>query len=166
VIVGAGYIGLEMAEGLSARGLAITQFEQLPEVLPTVDPGIGSLVNAELSTHGVDVKTGTTVKRISRAAAGSAGRFQIEAVGASGSSITVHADIVLVVVGVRPDTALAVSAGVGLGAGGAISVDRGMRTNLRGAGLGKGLPGRRLAVASTVADPPKGESKCAKRSCA
>ena len=38
VIVGAGYIGLEMAEGLSARGLAVTQIEQLPEVLPTVDP--------------------------------------------------------------------------------------------------------------------------------
>jgi NADPH-dependent 2,4-dienoyl-CoA reductase/sulfur reductase-like enzyme len=130
VIVGAGYIGLEMAEDLSARGLAITQFEQLPEVLPTVDPGLGALVNAELRAHGVDVKTGTTVKRISRAAAGSAGRFQIEAVGASGSSITVHADIVLVVVGVRPDTALAVFAGAGLSAGGAISVDRGMRTNL------------------------------------
>src|SRR5262249_21180231 len=38
VIVGAGYIGLEMAEALSARGLAVTQVEQLPEVLPTVDP--------------------------------------------------------------------------------------------------------------------------------
>ena len=41
VIVGAGYIGLEMAEGLTARGLSVTQFEQLPEVLPTVDPSLG-----------------------------------------------------------------------------------------------------------------------------
>ena len=49
VIVGAGYIGLEMAEGLTARGLTVTQFEQLPEVLPTVDPSLGALVNAELS---------------------------------------------------------------------------------------------------------------------
>ena len=48
VIVGAGYIGLEMAEGLQARGLSVTQFEQLPEVLPTVDPSLGALVNAEL----------------------------------------------------------------------------------------------------------------------
>ncbi len=39
VIVGAGYIGLEMAEALAARGLSVTQLEQLPEVLPTVDPG-------------------------------------------------------------------------------------------------------------------------------
>ena len=42
VIVGAGYIGLEMAEGLQTRGLAVTQFEQLPEVLPTVDPSLGA----------------------------------------------------------------------------------------------------------------------------
>ena len=67
VIVGAGYIGLEMAEGLQARGLSVTQFEQLPEVLPTVDPSLGALVNAELTAHGVDVRTNTTVRRIARA---------------------------------------------------------------------------------------------------
>ena len=54
VIVGAGYIGLEMAEGLTTRGLSVTQIEQLPEVLPTVDPELGALVHAELERHGVD----------------------------------------------------------------------------------------------------------------
>src|SRR5450432_15042 len=44
VIVGAGYIGLEMAEALSVRGLSVTQMEQLPQVLPTVDPELGALV--------------------------------------------------------------------------------------------------------------------------
>ena len=48
MIVGAGYIGLEMAEALTARGLHVTQLEQLPEVLPTVDPELGALVRAEL----------------------------------------------------------------------------------------------------------------------
>ena len=48
LIVGAGYIGLEMAEALTARGLSVTQMEQLPEVLPTVDPELGALVHAEL----------------------------------------------------------------------------------------------------------------------
>jgi NADPH-dependent 2,4-dienoyl-CoA reductase/sulfur reductase-like enzyme len=48
VIVGAGYIGLEMAEALAARGPAVTQLEQLHEVLPTVDPELGALVHAEL----------------------------------------------------------------------------------------------------------------------
>jgi NADPH-dependent 2,4-dienoyl-CoA reductase/sulfur reductase-like enzyme len=130
VIVGAGYIGLEMAEGLTARGLSVTQFEQLPEVLPTVDPSLGALVNAELRTHGIDVRTGTTVKRIARAPKGSPGRFQIDAAEAAGEELTVFADMVLVVVGVRPDTVLAKDAGAELGAAGAISVDRGMRTNL------------------------------------
>ena len=132
VIVGAGYIGLEMAEGLTARGLTVTQFEQLPEVLPTVDPSLGVLVNAELSERGVEVRTSTTVKRIARSPEGSAGRFQVDAVESSGAELTTYADLVLVVVGVRPDTTLAAEAGAGLGIGGAISVDRGMRTNLEG----------------------------------
>ena len=70
VIVGAGYIGLEMAEALAARGLAVTQVEQLPEVLPTVDPQLGALVRAQLEDHGVTVLSGTLVRQISRAGAG------------------------------------------------------------------------------------------------
>ena len=48
LIVGAGYVGLEMAEGLTARGIKVTQVEMLPEVLPTVDPELGALVHDEL----------------------------------------------------------------------------------------------------------------------
>ena len=66
VIVGAGYIGLEMADALTVRGLQVTQMEQLPEVLPTVDPQLGALVHAELAARGVEVLTGTTVQAISR----------------------------------------------------------------------------------------------------
>src|SRR6266852_3928550 len=53
VIVGAGYIGLEMADALTVRGLRVTQMEQLSEVLPTVDPRLGALVHAELAGRGV-----------------------------------------------------------------------------------------------------------------
>ena len=74
VIVGAGYIGLEMADALTVRGLAVTQMEQLPEVLPTVDPELGALVHAELAAHGVEVLTGTTVQAISTAPPGGSGR--------------------------------------------------------------------------------------------
>jgi NADPH-dependent 2,4-dienoyl-CoA reductase/sulfur reductase-like enzyme len=130
VIVGAGYIGLEMAEGLAARGLSVTQFEQLPEVLPTVDPSLGALVNAELREHGIEVRTNTTVRRIARAPEGSPGRFQVDAVESSSGDLIAFADLVLVVVGVRPDTTLAKDAGAELGAAGAISVDRNMHTNL------------------------------------
>jgi NADPH-dependent 2,4-dienoyl-CoA reductase/sulfur reductase-like enzyme len=132
VIVGAGYVGLEMAEGLRARGLSVTQIEQLPEVLPTVDPSLGAMVNATLTANGVDVRTATTVKRIARAPVGSKGRFRIDAIDSTGSPVSAHADVVLVGVGVHPDTRLAASAGAELGVGGAIGVDRGMRTNLEG----------------------------------
>jgi NADPH-dependent 2,4-dienoyl-CoA reductase/sulfur reductase-like enzyme len=130
VIVGAGYIGLEMADALTTRGLAVTQMEQLPEVLPTVDPQLGALVHAELAGHGVEVLTGTTVQAITRAAAGQPGRLRVAAVTASGEAVSRPADMVLVVVGVRPDTALAAEAGATLGVKGAIAVDKGMRTNL------------------------------------
>jgi NADPH-dependent 2,4-dienoyl-CoA reductase/sulfur reductase-like enzyme len=130
VIVGAGYIGLEMADALTVRGLRVTQMEQLPEVLPTVDPQLGALVHAELAGHGVEVLTGTTVQAVTRAQAGQPGRLQVEATAADGSAVTRAADMVLVVVGVRPDTTLTADAGATLGARGAITVDRRMRTSL------------------------------------
>jgi NADPH-dependent 2,4-dienoyl-CoA reductase/sulfur reductase-like enzyme len=130
VIVGAGYVGLEMADGLSARGLAVTQLERLPEVLPTVDGELGRLVRAQLEEHGVTVHTGTDVKSIARAEPGAPERLRVDAVTASGEPVSVHAGLVLVVTGVRPETDLAVSAGASLGARGAIAVDRAMRTGL------------------------------------
>ena len=130
VIVGAGYIGLEMADALTVRGLRVTQIEQLPEVLPTVDPELGALVHAELAAHGVEVLTGTTVRQISRAPAGAAGRLHVTATTADGTAVTRAADMVLVVAGVRPETTLAAGAGAALGARGAIAVDRRMRTTL------------------------------------
>ncbi|HJY66185.1 MAG TPA: FAD-dependent oxidoreductase, partial [Streptosporangiaceae bacterium] len=130
VIVGGGYIGLEMADALTVRGLAVTQMEQLPEVLPTVDPALGALVHAELAAHGVQVLTGTTVQAVSKALPGGAGRLEVQATGADGSLVTRAADMVLVVVGVRPETALAAEAGARLGVRGAIAVDPGMRTGL------------------------------------
>jgi NADPH-dependent 2,4-dienoyl-CoA reductase/sulfur reductase-like enzyme len=131
VIVGAGYVGLEMAEALSACGLAVTQVEQLPEVLPTVDPQLGTLVRAQLEGHGVTVLSGTTVCRVSRTEAGAPARLRVDAT-ASGELVTLHAGLVLVVTGVRPETSLAASAGAVLGARGAISADKAMRTGLPG----------------------------------
>jgi NADPH-dependent 2,4-dienoyl-CoA reductase/sulfur reductase-like enzyme len=131
VIVGAGYIGLEMAEALRARGLAVTQVEQLPEVLPTADPQLGALVRAQLEGHGVTVLSSTLVREISRAGAGESARLRVDAT-AGGEPVTLHAGLVLVVTGVRPETGLAASAGAALGARGAIVVDPSMRTGLPG----------------------------------
>lgn len=126
VIVGAGYIGLEMAEGLTTRGIAVTQIETLPEVLPTVDRELGALIHAELERNGVEVLTGTSVTAITRAQEGT---LEVQAIS-NGEAISRTVDLVLVVVGVRPDTELAAEAGAELGFKGAIVVDETMRTNL------------------------------------
>jgi NADPH-dependent 2,4-dienoyl-CoA reductase/sulfur reductase-like enzyme len=130
LIVGAGYIGLEMAEALVARGLKVSQMEQLPEVLPTVEPALGTLVHAQLVEHGVEVLTGKTVRSITRAPRGDSGRLLVKATSTDGRDVAGAVDMVLVVVGVRPETALAASAGATLGNRGAIAVDRQMHTNL------------------------------------
>lgn len=120
LVIGAGYIGVEMVEALSARGLSVTQVEALPEVLPTVDPELGRLVRERIEKAGVDVVTGVAVSSVRRE-----GRLVVE-----GSGFRREVDLVLVVVGVRPDTKLARTAGVDLGAKGAIAVDRAMRTSV------------------------------------
>jgi NADPH-dependent 2,4-dienoyl-CoA reductase/sulfur reductase-like enzyme len=129
VIVGAGYVGLEMADALISRGLAVTQIEQLPEVLATVDAELGALVHAELAARGVEVLTGTTARQISRASSAGRTRLLVEA-EASGKVVERMADLVLVVTGVRPDAELAAAAGAILGVRGAIQVDAAMQTGL------------------------------------
>lgn len=127
--VGAGYVGLEMAEGFTARGIAVTQVERLPEVLPTVDEELGALVHAGLERHGVSVHTSTTVTRITRTTSGPA-RLRVDGVGAGDEPMTWDVDVALVVVGVRPDTDLLVNAGARTGPGGAVVVEETMATGL------------------------------------
>jgi len=103
-----------------------------PASAATVDPSLGGLVRAQLVARGVEVLTGTTVRQVSRASSGQAGRLQVDATAADGEAVTRLADMVLVVVGVRPDTTLAADAGATLATKGAIAVDRGMRTSLPG----------------------------------
>jgi len=130
VIVGAGYIGLEMAEGLTTRGLQVTQLEQLPEVLPTVDARLGALIRDELEHHGVTVHRNTRVEAINPSEDNSAAPLQVHATDQERATRIYPADVVLVVVGVRPDTQLATTAGVELGIKQAIAVDTRMRTNI------------------------------------
>ena len=122
VVIGAGYIGVEMADALTRRGIAVTVVEQLPSVLATVDPQLGAVVAAELEAHGVTVATGTRVDRITKEDA------VLRVIGDGG--FEVPADLVLVVVGVRPDVELAQTAGVELGESGALRVDQRMQTTV------------------------------------
>jgi NADPH-dependent 2,4-dienoyl-CoA reductase/sulfur reductase-like enzyme len=127
IIIGAGYIGLEMAEALTARGIEVTVVEQLPQVLGTLDAPLAALVEQELTEHGVTVQTSTTVTHVSKKATA------LQVIGRQpDGEVSYSADLLLVVVGVRPDTALARTAGVALGVNQAIAVDRRMRTNVPG----------------------------------
>ncbi|WP_236731513.1 NAD(P)/FAD-dependent oxidoreductase [Curtobacterium oceanosedimentum] len=125
-VVGAGYIGLEMTEGLVARGFDTTLIQRGPEVLSTLDPELGSLVTAEVRRHGATVLTGATVTGITSAG----GRqWSVATTSTSGDAVGTFA-LVVVCVGVRPVTDLAAAAGAQLGQAGAIVVDEQMRTGV------------------------------------
>ena len=70
VLVGAGYIGLEMADALTQRGLEVTLLCRADTVLPTVDPALGRIVQEELRRHGVRVRTGVSAVEINQTDAG------------------------------------------------------------------------------------------------
>ena len=125
IIVGAGYVGLEMAEAFIARGMRVTQIQRGNEVLSTLDPELGALVRAEFEGHGVEVVTETTVGAIERTPVGLVVRGSRR-----GEPFEATAELVLVVVGVRPNTELLERAGATLGAGRAVVVDEHMHTGL------------------------------------
>lgn len=122
VVVGGGYIGLEMADALTHRGMHVTLLQRGPSVLRTVEPSLARLLEEELRRHGVDVVTNTPIAAITAQGA------RLHVLGTSG--LGHEADLVLLATGVRPSTAVAQTAGVALGPHGAIHVTRRMETNL------------------------------------
>lgn len=121
VLVGAGYIGLEMAEALCRRGLEVTVVEKLAGVMGGVVGEVTRQVVAEMEAHGIAVRLETEVRGFS----GRDGR--LAAVLTDRGEIP--AELAVVSLGVRPNSALAREAGIELGAGGAVAVDRHQRTS-------------------------------------
>ncbi len=121
VVVGGGFIGLEMAENFVHRGLSVTVVEMLDQVMPPLDPEMARPVQEHLEKHGVKVALGDGVAGFEERGG------QISVKTKSGAE---HAgDIVILAIGVRPETALAKAAGLELGARGGIRVDEHMRTS-------------------------------------
>ncbi len=120
VIVGGGFIGLEMAENLVHRGLGVTVVEMLDQVMPPLDPEMARAVQEHLEKHGIKVALGDGVAGFESCDG------QIAVNTKSGAQ---HAgDLVILAIGVRPETALAKAAGLETGARGGIRVDEQMRT--------------------------------------
>jgi NADPH-dependent 2,4-dienoyl-CoA reductase/sulfur reductase-like enzyme len=119
VVVGAGYIGIEMAEALLRHGLAVTVVDKAPEPMTTLDPDMGALVRSAMEGMGIDVRTGVSVERF----ASDAGH--VRAVVVDGE--TIPADVVVLGIGVQPETTVAGEAGLALGATGGLRVDQRLR---------------------------------------
>ena len=117
-IIGTGFIGLEVCDNLKRLGLNITLIEKLPQVTPGLDRDMAVYVKEHLEKNGVAVLTGVSAAEI------------------TGSGVvlsdgrTIDAELVLVSTGVRPNTGLAVAAGIELGVTGAIHVNSKMQTSL------------------------------------
>jgi NADPH-dependent 2,4-dienoyl-CoA reductase/sulfur reductase-like enzyme len=122
VIVGGGYIGMEMAHVLVARGLHVTVLEKMPQILPGWHPETVARVDEVLRGHGVEVLTGVS---LTAAEAGQDGSVK-EVVTDAGH---IAADLMLVAAGVQPNVELATDAGLRLGETGAIWVNQYQQTS-------------------------------------
>jgi NADPH-dependent 2,4-dienoyl-CoA reductase/sulfur reductase-like enzyme/rhodanese-related sulfurtransferase len=146
VVIGAGFIGLEAVEALTARGLQVHLVELAEQVLPPLDAELAPLLAAELVAHGVDLRLGLSAQSVTETAT-QAVTMDPQAGGTSATSgteqagrcpsvtvtlsdgATLAADLVIVNVGVRPASALALEAGLDLGPTGAIRVDADQHTS-------------------------------------
>jgi NADPH-dependent 2,4-dienoyl-CoA reductase/sulfur reductase-like enzyme/rhodanese-related sulfurtransferase len=122
VIVGGGFIGLEMAENLVKLGITVTVVEMQPHVMPVLDPEIAIALHAELTRNGVTLRLNEAVAGFDQS---TGGKLAVKL--SSGPSE--EADLAILAVGVRPEVRLASEAGLEIGDLGGIRVDDQMRTS-------------------------------------
>ena len=122
VVVGGGFIGLEMVENLIHRELAVAVLEKLPQVMPPLDPEMAVPVMEHLAAKGVQLHVGDGLARIEERDGGG-----LVVVAESGARLA--ADLVILAIGVRPETTLAKDADLHIGPRGGIVVDAQMRTS-------------------------------------
>jgi NADPH-dependent 2,4-dienoyl-CoA reductase/sulfur reductase-like enzyme len=120
VILGMGYIAFEMCEAFRAREIAVEMIKPRPVFIPWMNEQLASIVKEEVEANQVKVHLGQPIERIERNEKG---------LRLIGTGLQLDGDMVLVAVGVRPNSKLAGNAGLALGPGGSISVDRMLRTS-------------------------------------
>jgi NADPH-dependent 2,4-dienoyl-CoA reductase/sulfur reductase-like enzyme/rhodanese-related sulfurtransferase len=122
VVIGGGFIGLEMVENLAHRGFEVTLLEMLDQVLPMLDREHARVIEAHLKRHGVRLALGDGVAGFTQTPNGA---IDVE----TKSGKTYPADVVILALGVRPEVTLAKKAGLEIGERGGIRVDEQMRTS-------------------------------------
>jgi len=122
VVAGGGFIGLEMAENLVERGVQVTLVEMMSQVMAALDFELAAHIHQEMMDHGVRLALGDGLKAVKPLAGD-----RLQVVLSSGK--TVASDMVIMALGVRPESGLAKEAGLDVGARGHILVDDTMRTS-------------------------------------
>ncbi|MEO6989415.1 MAG: FAD-dependent oxidoreductase [Aquihabitans sp.] len=117
VVIGGGFIGLEVAENLVLRGIPVTVVEGAPQVMPPLDPEMAIMVADELDAHGVTLMLGTPVESIE------------DTTVTLKDGRVLPAELVIGSIGVKPDMHLARDAGIEIGPTGGIAVDDGHQTS-------------------------------------
>ncbi|MBF8276734.1 MAG: nox [Candidatus Brocadiaceae bacterium] len=123
VVAGSGFIGLEMAENLSLRGVKVVLVELLGQILPPFDEDMARLVQSHLTEKGVEVITSDGVKDFE-------GNRENYVTGVNTGKRRLPADMVILSVGISPNTGIAIDAGIKVGATRAITVNERMETNV------------------------------------
>jgi NADPH-dependent 2,4-dienoyl-CoA reductase/sulfur reductase-like enzyme len=123
IIVGVGYIGLEMADALTHRGIEVELVGRSETVLPTVDPQIGERIREQLESRNVKVRTGIEIEGIRRRS----GELALDGTRGFGAV----ADLIVWATGISPASELARAAGIHTGIRGACKITRRMETNLQ-----------------------------------
>ena len=122
VIVGAGFIGLEMAEQFHRRGVKTTVVEMAPQILPPLDPEFARMMELDLLENGIELHLGNGIKRIVQSG-GVATAVELN------DGTQVSADLVILGIGVRPNTELAQAADLAIGRMGGITTNQYLQTS-------------------------------------
>ncbi|MEA3436154.1 MAG: FAD-dependent oxidoreductase [Thermodesulfobacteriota bacterium] len=120
IIIGMGYIALEMAEALRARNIEVDMVKPRPAFLPWLDEQMAQVIKDEVESNGVTMHSGHKVERIEQSA---------EGLKVICSDLTLEGDMVLAAIGVTPNTDMAEKAGIKLGIKKSIAVDKGLKTS-------------------------------------
>jgi NADPH-dependent 2,4-dienoyl-CoA reductase/sulfur reductase-like enzyme/peroxiredoxin family protein/TusA-related sulfurtransferase/rhodanese-related sulfurtransferase len=124
VVIGGGFIGVEMAENLKERGLQVTLVEAAPHIMAPFDPDMVVLAEKELAGNGIDLRLGEVVTAFEEVGS------QVQMTFSSGTNL--NADLVILAIGVVPDTAFLKDSGLAFGPRGHIVVNEKMETNIAG----------------------------------
>jgi len=127
VVIGGGFIGLEVAEQFQHRGLAVTVVEASPQIMAPLDPEMAAILEAELTHHGLGVVTNNPVSSFEAPLSGEPSAQSAMVVLKDGTRLP--ADVVVMGIGVRPETKLAKDAGLTIGDLGGIRVNETMQTS-------------------------------------